>query len=191
MKSLSFKFLFLNGNKSIFLNNIIGDDNISDINDFLEASGKIEEIHNFNEKITNYENELATLETIRVSSQLKVSEAEDKLQELKGSNNGVENKIEKENKELKQLLGSLSELETNISEKTSAKDELQTERDELVKKSLMILHSTMKKEHQKADKEHARYVELYTQERAKKHDLERKMMNLKMMVYKDYGLRLI
>ena len=28
-------------------------------------------------------------------------------------------------------------------------------------------------------------------ERAKKHDLERKMMNLKMMVYKSYGLRLI
>ncbi len=75
--------------------------------------------------------------------------------------------------------------------KPVARDELQTERDELVKKSLMILHSTMKKEHQKADEEHARYVELYTQERAKKHDLERKMMNLKMMVYKSYGLRLI
>ena len=135
------------------------------------------------------------LESERTDSQLKVSKAEDKLLELKeklpGSNNGVEIKIEKGNSELKKLLDSVSLLDDKISEKNLAKDEIQTERDELVKKSLMILHSTMKKEHQKADEEHARYVELYTQERAKKHDLERKMMNLKMMVYKTYGLRLI
>lgn len=54
-----------------------------------------------------------------------------------------------------------------------------------------MLHSSLKKEHQKADKEHARYVELYTKERAKKHEIERKMMNLKMMVYHNYGLRLV
>lgn len=135
------------------------------------------------------------LESERTGSQLKVSKAEDKLLELKeklpGSNNGVEIKIEKGNSELKKLLDSVSLLDNKISEKNLAKNEIQTERDELVKKSLMILHSTMKKEHQKADEEHARYVELYTQERAKKHDLERKMMNLKMMVYKTYGLRLI
>jgi hypothetical protein len=138
---------------------------------------------------------LNALESERTDSQLKVSKAEDKLMELKeklpGSNNGVEIKIEKGNSELKKLLNSVSLLDNKISEKTSAKDEIQTERDELVKKSLMILHSTMKKEHQKADEQHAHYVELYTQERAKKHDLERKMMNLKMMVYKNYGLRLI
>ena len=135
------------------------------------------------------------LESERTDSQLKVSKAEDKLLELKeklpGSNNGVEIKIEKGNSELKKLLDSVSLLDDKISEKNLTKNEIQTERDELVKKSLMILHSTMKKEHQKADEEHARYVELYTQERAKKHDLERKMMNLKMMVYKTYGLRLI
>jgi hypothetical protein len=138
---------------------------------------------------------LNALESERTDSQLKVSKAEDKLLELKeklpGSNNGVEIKIEKGNSELKKLLDSVSLLDNKISEKNLAKNEIQTERDELVKKSLMILHSTMKKEHQKADEEHARYVELYTQERAKKHDLERKMMNLKMMVYKTYGLRLI
>ena len=93
--------------------------------------------------------------------------------------------------ELEKLSEILSKLENQISEKKSEKNDVQVKRDELVKKSLMILHSTMKKEHQKADKEHARYVELYTKERAKKHDLERKMMNLKMMVYKSYGLRLI
>jgi len=138
---------------------------------------------------------LNALESERTGSQLKVSKAEDKLLELKeklpGSNNGVEIKIEKGNSELKKLLDSVSLLDNKISEKNLAKNEIQTERDELVKKSLMILHSTMKKDHQKADEEHARYVELYTQERAKKHDLERKMMNLKMMVYKTYGLRLI
>ena len=173
----------------------IGEDNISDLNDFLEASGKIKEINNFDEKIIDYENELNALESDRTNSQLKVSKAEEKLQELtenlKGSNNGVQNKIDKSHEEIKKLLAGQSNLDVMISEKTIAMDELQTERDELVKKSLMILHSTMKKEHQKADKEHARYVELYTQERAKKHDLERKMMNLKMMVYKSYGLRLI
>ena len=173
----------------------IGEDNISDLNDFLEASGKIKEINNFDEKIIDYENQLNALESDRTNSQLKVSKAEEKLQELtenlKGSNNGVQNKIDKSHEEIKKLLAGQSNLDVMISEKTIAMDELQTERDELVKKSLMILHSTMKKEHQKADKEHARYVELYTQERAKKHDLERKMMNLKMMVYKSYGLRLI
>ncbi len=173
----------------------IGEDNISDLNDFLEASGKIDEIHNFDEKIINFENELNALESERTDSQLMVSKTEDKLLELKeklsGSNNGVETKIDKGNADLKKLLESLSQLDNKITEKTSARDEMQIERDELVKKSLMILHSTMKKEHQKADEEHARYVELYTKERAKKHDLERKMMNLKMMVYKSYGLRLI
>jgi chromosome segregation ATPase len=173
----------------------IGEDNISDLNDFLEASGKIKEINNFDDKIINYETELNALESDRNDSQLNISKAEEKLQELrenlKGSNNGVQSKIEKGDAELKKLLKNQSNLDNIISEKTIERDELQTERDELVKKSLMILHSTMKKEHQKADKEHARYVELYTQERAKKHDLERKMMNLKMMVYKSYGLRLI
>jgi seryl-tRNA synthetase len=138
---------------------------------------------------------LNALESERNDSLLKVSKTEDKLQELKeklsGSNNGVETKIEKGTADLKKLLDSLSQLDNKITEKTCERDGIQTERDELVKKSLMILHSTMKKEHQKADEEHARYVELYTQERAKKHDLERKMMNLKMMVYKSYGLRLI
>ena len=58
----------------------IGEDNISDLNDFLEASGKIKEINNFDEKIIDYENELNALESDRTNSQLKVSKAEEKLQ---------------------------------------------------------------------------------------------------------------
>ena len=137
---------------------------------------------------------MSTLESERTDSQLKVSKAENTIMELKESlpsSNGVELKIEKCDAELKELLEKIALLGNQITEKNSAKDDIQLERDELVKKILMILHSTMKKEHQKADKEHTRYVELYTKERAKKHDLERKMMNLKMMVYKSYGLRLI
>jgi hypothetical protein len=124
-----------------------------------------------------------------------VSKEEEKIIELKekqpDSNNGIEFKIQECNVELEGIIIKLSEINNKISEKTLTKDEIQTERDEMVKKSLMLLHSSLKKEHQEADKQHARYVELYTQERAKKHDLERKMMNLKMMVYKSYGLRLI
>ena len=155
------------------MNIYIGEDSISDLNDFLEASGKIKEISNFDEKIINYENELNTLESERTDSELKVSKAENTIMELKESlpsSNGVELKIEKCDEELKELLEKIALLDNQITEKTSAKDDIQLERDELVKKSLMILHSTMKKEHQKADKEHARYVELYTKERAKKHD---------------------
>ena len=48
----------------------IGEDNISDLNDFLEASGKIEEIHNFDEKIINFETELNALESERTDSQI-------------------------------------------------------------------------------------------------------------------------
>ena len=189
-------FLFLNGNNnSILLRIYIGEDKISDLNDFLEASGKIKEIHNFDEKITNYENEINALESERTDSRFEVSKVEDKILELKeelqDSNNGVQLKIEKNNLKLNKLLDCLSTLDTKISETTITMDKTLIERDELIKKSLMILHSTMKKEHQKADEKHAHYVELYTQERAKKHDLERKMMNLKMMVYKSYGLRLI
>ncbi len=88
----------------------IGEDNISDLNDFLEASGKIKEINNFDDKIINYETELNALESDRTDSILKISKAEEKLQELreniKGSNNGVQTKIEKGDAELKKLLTS-------------------------------------------------------------------------------------
>jgi hypothetical protein len=122
-----------------------------------------------------------------------VSQEEKKIEELedKTSNDDVCKSINECNQELEKIGVQVSKLNIQISEKTVTLEELQSERDELVKKSLMMLHSTLKKEHQRADKEHARYVELYTQERAKKHEIERKMMNLKMMVYQNYGLRLV
>ena len=67
------------------------------------------------------------------------------LKESLPSSNGVELKIEKCDAELKELLEKIALLGNQITEKNSAKDDIQLERDELVKKSLMILNSTMKK----------------------------------------------
>ena len=79
---------------SIFLNIYIGEDTISDLNDFLEASGNFEKVKSFDEILVIYENELTDLESTRTSSQIEFSASEEKLQELKeklsGSNNGVE-----------------------------------------------------------------------------------------------------
>ncbi len=123
---------------------------------------------------------------------MRVSQEEKKIEELKDKTEGSsESKIKICNNELEKIGEQITEINISISEKTITRDELQTQRDELVKKSLMLLHSSLKKDHQRADKEHARYVELYTKERAKKHEIERKMMNLKMMVYQNYGVRLV
>lgn len=137
--------------------------------------------------------ELKTLESERNKYLIMVSQEEKKIEEFESetSDEDVCKSINECNQELEKIGVQVSDLNSKISEKTVTLEELQSERDELVKKSLMMLHSSLKKEHQRADKEHARYVELYTKERAKKHEIERKMMNLKMMVYHNYGLRLV
>ncbi|MDI6724573.1 MAG: hypothetical protein QMD61_07995 [Methanobacterium sp.] len=55
----------------------------------------------------------------------------------------------------------------------------------------MKLHSDIKKHHQKVNEDHDRYVELYTKAREERHVLERKMMNIKSIVYKNFKVRLI
>lgn len=69
--------------------------------------------------------------------------------------------------------------------------DLEDEKDELIRKCLMKLHIEIKKHQKKVDEDHDRYVELYTQAREERHVLERKMMNLKSIVYKNYKVRLI
>ena len=49
----------------------------------------------------------------------------------------------------------------------------------------------MKKDYQKVNENHDKYVELYTQAREERHLIERKMMNLKSLVYKNYKVRLV
>lgn len=110
---------------------------------------------------------------------------------LSNPKDGLKTELDAADKGLKDLKRDLEALDIQISQKNDLIDDLTKERDERIKKILMQLHSKIKKDHARADKEHARYVKLYNKEREKKHDLERKMMNLKMMVYKDYGIRLI
>ena len=54
----------------------------------------------------------------------------------------------------------------------------------------MKLHADMKKNHRKVIEDHDKYVDLYTQAREEKYSIERKMRNLKVLVYKNYKIRL-
>ena len=72
-----------------------------------------------------------------------------------------------------------------------AAKELTEEKEEVIKKCLMNLHTQMKKNYEKVNNDHDRYVELYTQAREERYVIERKMMNLKALVYKNYKLRLV
>ena len=77
-----------------------------------------------------------------------------------------------------------------ISEKNETITELNREKDDLIKKCLMKLHADMKKSHRKVTEDHDKYVELYTQAREERYSIERKMRNLKVLVYKNYKMRL-
>ena len=83
-----------------------------------------------------------------------VSQEEKKIEELedKTSNDDVCKSINECNQELEKIGVQVSQLNIQISEKTVTLEALQSERDELVKKSLMMLHSSLKKEHQRAYK---------------------------------------
>jgi len=55
----------------------------------------------------------------------------------------------------------------------------------------MKLHAEMKKNHRQVNKDHDKYVELYTKAREERYSIERKMRNLKVFVYKNYKIRLV
>ena len=55
----------------------------------------------------------------------------------------------------------------------------------------MDLHTQMKKDYLKKNEEHDKYVDLYTQAREEKSAIERKIIDLKFLVYKNYNLRLV
>ena len=77
-----------------------------------------------------------------------------------------------------------------ISEKNESITELTHEKDDLIKKCLMKLHADMKKNHRKVIEDHDKYVDLYTQAREERYSIERKMRYLKVLVYKNYKIRL-
>jgi hypothetical protein len=82
-------------------------------------------------------------------------------------------------------------LEIQISDKNKDLNSLIEERDKISKHCLMNLHTKMKKDYQKVNEDHEKYVDLYTQAREEKSAIERKMINLKFLVYKNYNVRLI
>lgn len=175
---------------------LIGEGTISNLDEFLEDSGKLNIINRFNEDIYEHKDELIDLKDKKAKSIKNISLKEDEMRVLKekvhnNPKDGQQNEINTAEKKLQVLKNDVAALNIEISQKNYLIDDLKNKRDEKIKKILMQLHSKIKKDHAKADKEHARYVKLFTQERQKKHNLERKMMNLKMMVYKEYGIRLI
>lgn len=139
-------------------------------------------------KISGYQRELENLEN-------RISVTKNEMLDLnKNMGNKDKNGSKKEIEEgikLNDLKKQCTLLESQISEKNGCITNLKDEKDELIKKCLMKLHSDMKKDHQKVNEDHDRYVELYTKAREERHVLERKMMNLKSIVYKNYKLRLV
>ncbi len=85
----------------------------------------------------------------------------------------------------------LETLEKQIFNKKTDNKDLNEEKDLIIKKCLMNLHTQMKKDYKQVNENHDRYVELYTQAREEKHVIERKMMNLKSIVFKNYKIRLM
>ena len=77
-----------------------------------------------------------------------------------------------------------------ISEKNETITNLTREKEDIIKKCLMKLHADMKKNYRKVAEDHDKYVELYTKAREEQHSIERKMRNLKVLVYKNYKIRL-
>lgn len=55
----------------------------------------------------------------------------------------------------------------------------------------MKLHADMKKNHRQVNEDHDKYVDLYTRAREERYNIERKMMNLKVLIYKSYKIRLV
>ena len=187
-----FKLIF-----SFLITYLNGDVSISDLNElisgFLESAGKNEELKNMDNKLSDYQRDLETLENKKSIYENKMLKLNKNLEDLKENPDQIDSKkkIEEEEIKLKDLKKQSTKLESQISEKNEYITNLNDEKDELIKKCLMKLHSEMKKNHQKVNEDHDRYVDLYTKARAERHVLERKMMNLKSIVYKNYKVRLV
>lgn len=125
----------------------------------------------------------------------KIDFNQDQLSDLKSKKVVLLNDIaslKKEDKEkIESQLKKLDTLENKISIKDTELKNLKEEKDTIIKKCLMNLHTKMKKDYKKVNEDHDQYVELYTQAREERHSIERKMMNLKSLVYKNYKVRLI
>jgi len=153
----------------------------------------MEEIDEIDKKTINYKNELADLKNKEKINENNIMDLKNELDELNGKsiNNVDESALQKAKKKLDNLEKDQIILKTQISEKNEDITNLSNEKDNLIKKCLMKLHAEMKKNYRQVNEDHDKYVELYTQAREERHSIERKMMNLKVLVYKNYKLRLV
>lgn len=157
----------------------------------------MEEIKNINKKIADCQNELNSLENKDVLNKNSIVAAEDKLKNLKENftEDVGDSTLKKNIKTAETELNSLEEhhiaIKTQISEKSDDINELDHKKDELIRRCLMKLHADMKKKYRKVSEDHDRYVDLYTKAREEQHSIERKMRNLKVLVYKNYKIRLV
>jgi chromosome segregation ATPase len=142
----------------------------------------MDEIDKIDEKIAINKGKLNDLEDKKGILVKKIASLKEELEN--GNASSVKKNIKTEENKL-------NTLQDQISDKNADIKELVEEKDMIIKKCLMNLHSKMKKDYQKVNENHDKYVELYTQAREERHVIERKMMNLKSLVYKNYKVRLV
>jgi len=147
--------------------------------------------------INTFEDELSKLKSLKVKNDDIVLNTADKIIKLK------EKLLEKENdSEMEKLLKSMEteidelkrnkeDVEKRIVQKKDEIDTANKEKDEIVKKSLIKLHENLKREYKDADSDRAKYMEMYREMKDKMSALDKKIMYLKLMVSKNYDLRLL
>ncbi|MGZ7116589.1 MAG: coiled-coil domain-containing protein [Methanobacterium sp.] len=145
----------------------------------------MEEIKEFDKKINLEQNNLTDMESKKNDLNKKIADLNNELKGCKPSNNSSIKKSLKVQKE------KLDDLEIQISNKNEDINSLIEEKNTIIKKCLMNLHAKIKKDYQKVNEDHDKYVDLYTQAREDKHVIERNIMNLKFLVYKNYNVRLV
>ncbi|MGZ7043819.1 MAG: coiled-coil domain-containing protein [Methanobacterium sp.] len=145
----------------------------------------MEEIKEFDKKIDLEQNNLTDMESKKNDLNKKIADLNNELKSCEPSNNSSIKKSLKVQKE------KLDDLEIQISNKNEDINSLIEEKNTIIKKCLMNLHAKIKKDYQKVNEDHDKYVDLYTQAREDKHVIERNIMNLKFLVYKNYNVRLV
>jgi hypothetical protein len=169
---------------------------ISDLDEYIEYAGKTEEISNFDMTISKYKNELIILKNNKATVLENISQKKELISKLKlKSSNSLEdsdrdNKLKNMQSQVNDFQEKTNLLDSQLSQKEEIIHHFEKEKDELIKKSLLNLHFKIKKDCEKVSEEHDHYVDLYTKARAEKHALERKLVNIKMIVSQEYGLRL-
>ncbi|MDI6643980.1 MAG: hypothetical protein QME14_02895 [Methanobacteriaceae archaeon] len=93
--------------------------------------------------------------------------------------------------EISELKQNKEDVENQIVEKEKEIETTKKEKEEIIKKSLIKLHEDLKRDYKDADEDKAKYMELYREMKDKMSILDKKIMYLKLIVSKNYDLRLL